>query len=130
MFYLPIWFQAIKGASAVKSGVMTLPFILTMVIFSILAGGLITVVGYYTPFMYIAAIAMPIGAGLLSTLQPDSSSAKWIGYQIIFGIGIGCGMQQPLIAAQAALPLQDVPIGTAIMMFAQILGGAIFASGK
>jgi MFS family permease len=120
MFYLPIWFQAIKGASAVKSGVMSLPFILGMVIFSMVAGGLVTVVGYYTPFMYIAAIAMPIGAGLLSTLKPDSGHAKWIGYQVIFGLGIGCGFQQPLIAAQAALPLEDIPVGTAIMMFSQV----------
>jgi hypothetical protein len=99
---------------------MSLPFILGMVIFSIVAGGLVTVIGYYTPFMYIAAIAMPIGAGLLSTLKPDSGSAKWIGYQIIFGLGIGCGFQQPLIAAQAALPLEDIPVGTAIMMFSQV----------
>lgn len=25
VFYLPIWFQAVKGASAVKSGIMNLP---------------------------------------------------------------------------------------------------------
>ncbi|KAF2663105.1 MFS general substrate transporter [Microthyrium microscopicum] len=128
MFYLPIWFQAIKGASAVKSGIMSLPFILGMVIFSIIAGGVITTTGYYTPFMYLSAVLIPIGAGLLSTLQPDSGHAKWIGYQAIFGFGTGAGFQQPLLAAQACLPLADIPIGTAIMMFSQILGGAIIAS--
>lgn len=51
-----------------------------------------------------------------------------IGYQFIFGAGIGAGMQQTLIAAQTALPLSDVPIGTAIMMFAQTLGGALMVS--
>jgi hypothetical protein len=107
---------------------MSLPLILTMVIVSIVSGGLITTLGYYTPFMWLTVLCVPIGAGLLSTLKPDSGHAAWIGYQALVGIGIGAGFQQPLIVAQATLPLDDVPIGTAIMMFAQILGGALFAS--
>jgi len=99
-----------------------------MVVFSLVAGGLITAVGYYTPFMWVTVVMMPIGAGLLSLLKPDSPSHEWMGYQIVFGIGLGCGFQQPLIAAQTALKLDDVPMGTAIMMFSQILGGAVIAS--
>jgi hypothetical protein len=99
-----------------------------MVLFSLLAGGLVTAIGYYAPFMYVAVVMMPIGAALLSLLKPDTPSRTWIGYQIVFGIGIGCGFQQPLIAAQAALPIEDVPIGTAIMMFTQLLGGAVISS--
>lgn len=37
-------------------------------------------------------------------------------------------MQQPLIAVQTVLPKGDVPIGTAIIMFSQTLGGALFIS--
>ena len=117
---LPIWFQAIKGASAVKSGIMAMPLILSLVIFSLLAGGIVTTTGYYNPWMILCVIMAPIGAGLLSTLQPDSGHAKWIGYQVLFGIGLGSGFQQPMIVAQASLPMADVPIGTAIMAFAQV----------
>lgn len=39
----------------------------------------------------------------------------WIGYQAIIGIGIGLGMQQPLIAVQAVLDISQVPIGTSIV---------------
>jgi hypothetical protein len=46
----------------------------------------------------------------------------------LFGAGVGFGMQQTLVAVQTALPADDVPIGTAIMMFAQTLGGALFIS--
>jgi hypothetical protein len=99
-----------------------------MVVFSLISGGLITAIGYYTPFMYIAVILMPIGSGLLSLLKPDSPTHLWIGYQIVFGIGLGCGFQQPLMAAQTALALEDVPMGTAIMMLSQLLGGSIVAS--
>ncbi|PYI05798.1 hypothetical protein BO78DRAFT_387448 [Aspergillus sclerotiicarbonarius CBS 121057] len=42
LYYLPIWFQAIKDASAIYSGVMNLPMIISFVIAS--------VIGYYVPF--------------------------------------------------------------------------------
>jgi EmrB/QacA subfamily drug resistance transporter len=128
VYYLPIWFQAIKGASATKSGIMNLPAILGLVIISMLAGGLVTALGYYTPFMLTSSVLMAIGAGLLSTLEVDSGSPKWIGYQFIFGAGVGFGMQQTLVAVQTVLPAEDIPIGTAIMMFTQTLGGALFIS--
>ncbi|MCJ1272651.1 hypothetical protein MMC21_000437 [Puttea exsequens] len=68
---------------------------------------------------------MSVGAGMLTTLSVKSSSAQWIGYQIIYGAGIGLGLQLPLIAAQAVLPMDDIPSGTAIIGFFQSLGGSI-----
>ncbi|KAJ6087930.1 hypothetical protein N7467_006844 [Penicillium canescens] len=127
-YYLPIWFQSIKGVTALKSGIMNLPMIITVIVVSILAGGLVTACGYYTPFMIASSIIMAIAAGLLATLETDSNHSKWIGYQALFGIGIGLGMQQPMIVAQAALKTVDVPSGMAIVMFAQTLGGAVFVS--
>ncbi|CAG8918355.1 unnamed protein product [Penicillium salamii] len=127
-YYLPLWFQSIKGATATKSGIMNLPTIIAVVVVSILCGGLVTACGYYTPFMIGASIIMTIGAGLLTTLEVDSNHAKWIGYQALFGIGIGMGMQQPMIVTQTALKPADVPVGTAMVIFAQTLGGAIFIS--
>jgi len=128
VYFLPFWFQAIKGASAVKSGIMNLPLILSLVIMSILAGGLITQIGYYTPFVIGASILVSIGSGLITTFSTTTNHNHWIGYQIIFGLGMGMGMQQTLVAVQTVLPKADVPIGTAIAMFSQTLGGALFIS--
>lgn len=126
IYYIPIWFQAIKGTTATESGIRNLPMILGVVIFSIVSGGLVTVIGYYTPWIIFSSIMMAIGVGLISTWKVDSGPAQWIGYQIIYGIGVGCGMQQTLIAAQTVLPLEDIPTGTALIMFAQTFGGALF----
>ncbi|RQM05029.1 hypothetical protein DH86_00003911, partial [Scytalidium sp. 3C] len=119
IFYLPIWFQAIKGVSAMKSGIMNLPLILSMVLLSMLTGGIVTIIGYYTPFMIASSIFLGVAAGLLTTFKVDTGHAKWIGYQIFFGCGGGMGMQQTMVAVQASLPTADIPIGTAIMMFSQ-----------
>ncbi|EKG09595.1 Tetracycline resistance protein TetB/drug resistance transporter [Macrophomina phaseolina MS6] len=127
-YYLPIWFQAIKGASAVKSGIMNIPMILALVVCSTLAGASVTITGHYVTFMIFSSVLMAIGAGLLTTLQSDTKHPRWIGYQVTFGTGVGLGMQQTLVAVQAGLPAADIPIGTAVVVFSQTLGGAVFIS--
>jgi hypothetical protein len=124
---------------------MIYPLIVSMVVTAVIIAYLVTVIGYYTPFMILASILMSVGGGLLSTLDRNSSSAQYIGYQIIFGIGVGCGIQQSMVAIQAAVRGSGsrnssssgksnsstgngsaVAMGTAIMTFAQTLGGAVF----
>ncbi|KAF4948576.1 hypothetical protein FSARC_13696 [Fusarium sarcochroum] len=126
VYYIPIWFQAIKGASAVRSGIMNLPMILGLVIMSVIAGGAVSALGYYTPLILASAILMSIGAGLLTTFRVGTGSSAWIGYQALYGIGAGLGMQLPLVAVQNSLAEQDIPVGTAILMFSQTLGGSVF----
>lgn len=126
IFYLPIWFQAIKGESAVKSGIDNLPMVLGVVFASLIAGGAVTAIGYYTPFMIASTVIASIGAGLLTTFEVDTPSNKWIGYQAMFGLGVGLGLQQGLIAVQTALKIEDVPTGTAVVILMQTLGGAVF----
>lgn len=75
-----------------------------------------------------SSILMSIGVGLMYTFTPESDYSKWIGYQAIAGIGIGLGMQQPLIAVQTILDISQVPIGTSVIIFVQTLGGALFVS--
>lgn len=99
-----------------------------MVLAILFAGGLVTRFGYFTPFMIMSSILAAIGAGLLSTVKPDTSTGEWIGYQIIYGVGVGLGFQQPIVAVQAVLPAVDIPVGTAVVVFCQTLGGATFLS--
>lgn len=128
MYYVPLWFQAVQGTSAVGSGVHNLPMLITTILTSIFAGGMVTKVGYYTPFMIVATVLMSIGAGMISTWEVHTSSTAWIGYQILFSLGYGMGSRQPLVAVQAALDTKDVPIGTSAVMLLQTLGGAVFVS--
>ena len=93
-----------------------------------IAGGIITKVGYYTPFVIASSVLMAIGAGMISTFTTTTNHSHWIGFQLLFGFGVGMGMQQTLIAVQTVLPTKDIPIGTAIAMFTQTLGGALFIS--
>lgn len=128
MYYLPEWFQAVEGTSATESGIRILPFSFAQMVGVAVSAGLTTRFGYYTPFMFLGTAIMAAGAGLLMRLKVDSSMGVWIGYQIVYGIGSGLGFQQPTIAAQTVLDLSDVPVGVAIAMFTQLLGGTLFVS--
>ncbi|KAJ7642221.1 DHA14-like major facilitator [Roridomyces roridus] len=127
-FYLPIWFQSIHGTSAVRSGIDNIPLILALVSGSMLAGGLISYIGYLTPFMIISSIISSVGIGLLTTLKATSNHTKWIPFEIVVGFGVGLGMQQPQLAAQTVLELKDVPIGTSLMSFMKTIGAAVFVA--
>lgn len=128
VYWIPTWFQAIKGTSAVRSGIDTIPLVLSLVVGSILAGQAVGRIGYYTPFAMASSVTMPIGAGLISTWNLNTGSPRWIGFQVLFGFGLGIGMQQGTMTAQTVLPRKDVPTGIALLFFMQQLGGAIFVS--
>lgn len=128
MYFLPIWFQSIKGVSAVESGIRLLPLMLSMVVGSIAGGITTSKIGYYTPFAIVGSCVMSVGAGLLTTFQVDTGEGRWIGYQVLYGIGLGLCFQVPNLAAQTVLPKNDVPIGLALMLFGQLLGAAVFVA--
>jgi hypothetical protein len=128
MLQLPLWFQAIKGASAAKSGIMNLPMVLGFVVFTTISGALVSAIGYYIQFVYLSLILMALGTGLLSTLTVDAGLGPWIGYQVLLGAGVGVGLQAPITAAQTALQLKDIATGTAAVIFCETLVGAVMVS--
>ncbi|AEO65517.1 uncharacterized protein THITE_119631 [Thermothielavioides terrestris NRRL 8126] len=129
VYYLPIWFQAIKGDSAVSSGIHILPMVIPLVVASIVTGILVSRIGYYTPFMIFGVCLTAVGAGLFTTFDATATSkGKWIGYQILYGFGIGTSAQAPNMAAQTVLPRVDVAIGASVMFFGQQLFGSVFTT--
>lgn len=128
VYFLPIWFQTIKSDSAVESGIHLFPMVLSLVVSSILSGVLTTRVGYYMPFLLSGICLSAVGAGVLTTLHVNSSTGQWIGYQILYGFGLGACFQASNMAAQTVLPRNEVSIGASLMLFAQTLFGSIFVS--
>ena len=92
-FWLPVWFQGVKGASPLSSGVMILPMIISQFVASVVCGALVQKTGYYLPEVLAGNAMVATGAALMSTFQPDTSEAQWIGYQILIGAGRGFALQ-------------------------------------
>lgn len=128
IYYLPIYFQSIKSASAAQSGIRNLPLILAVSLLTIFSGGLITATGHFGSLMVIGSILATIGTGLIYTLDIDTGSGKWIGYQIVAGVGLGVALQIPVIVNQALVAPSDLSSISAVTLFMQTLGGSIWVS--
>jgi MFS family permease len=99
-----------------------------MVVGSIVGGATTQKIGYYTQWAITGSCLMAVGAGFLTTFQTDSGRGMWIGYQILYGFGMGLCFQTPNLAVQTVLPEEDVSIGLALMFFGQLLGAAVIVS--
>ncbi|KAJ2896437.1 uncharacterized protein MKZ38_005564 [Zalerion maritima] len=128
VYFIPVWFQAIQGVSAMESGIRVLPLSAASITAGLLAAPLVSRLGYYTPFLILGSVLSAVGAGLLMMWEVNTPKPVWIGYQIVYGFGVGMGQQQAGLAAQTVLPTKDVPIGVAFKFFGQNLGGAIMVS--
>ncbi|KAL3486545.1 major facilitator superfamily domain-containing protein [Aspergillus germanicus] len=125
-YYIPIYFQAVKGDSALTSGVNMLPNILAQLVTAVASGVLIGKLGYYIPWAVGGAVFCAVGAGLLGMLSPTTVTAAWAGYQIILGLGRGSSTQAPMLAVQSNISPDDVSTAMAILTFSQTFGGSIF----
>ncbi|ESZ93226.1 hypothetical protein SBOR_6382 [Sclerotinia borealis F-4128] len=113
----------VRGVEPTLSGVYTLPGILSQMLFAILSG---FAGGFSSSCIFIiGGCFAAVGYSLLSTYTPFTPASKWIGYQIIGGIGRGLSMQMVLIAIQNNLPSTKVVIGQTLVIFFQYLGGAL-----
>ncbi|CZS89902.1 related to aflatoxin efflux pump AFLT [Rhynchosporium graminicola] len=128
IFYVPFYFQAVKGTTAEESGIRTIPYLGSIIVSSIIIGAAITALGWYKPFMIFGSAIFAVGAGMIYTLTVKSSAGEWVGYQFLSGLGAGCGVQIPFVAVQVVLSPADMPTGNAIAIFFNSLGGAIAIS--
>ncbi|KAI0812844.1 putative gliotoxin efflux pump, partial [Xylaria sp. FL0064] len=124
LFWLPIYFQAVRGVSAISSGVRLLPAILGLTITQIVVGGLITVTGIHNPFLILGPAIAAVGSGLFALLDKQSSAGQWIGFQIVLGVGVGFCLTIPLLLSQVVVKTKDVSTATPFIIFAQSVGSA------
>lgn len=123
IYYLPIYFQVIDNVSPEISGVRNLPLILAVTVSMLAAGAYVSVTGIAAPIIVVGTASGTVCTGLLYTLDIGSGEGKWIGYQIIGGVGWGIASQIPIITVQATAPATDLAEVTAILFFLRNVGG-------
>ncbi|KGO74477.1 Major facilitator superfamily domain, general substrate transporter [Penicillium italicum] len=126
-YYLPLYFQSIRKASPVDSGVRNLPFLIGG-IFSMISGVIISATQQFVPFMAASAALSAVGGGLIYTIGQDTSTSKWVGYQILAGASTGFISQIPIMANTACVDMADMSAVSAMTLFFQLLGGSFSVS--
>lgn len=137
-FFLPLYFQAVFGATPILSGVYLFPFVLSLSVGSAVVGIFIKKTGQYLPAVWFGMAVMTLGFGLFIDLPSGRHSwVRIIIFQIIAGLGCGPNFQAPLIALQSKVHPKDIAAATATFGFtrnlstamAVVIGGVIFQNG-
>lgn len=94
----------------------------------IIVGAIVKQFGSYVPYMLVGELIAIGGQAMLTQLRPESSVAYWAASLVVAGLGTGMAMQLPFTAIALVLSDNDIPIGNAIAVLFQQLGGALFIS--
>jgi MFS family permease len=133
-FYLPLFFQSVRQASPLRSGLLLLPLTIAAAAVDIIAGIVINRTGRYREIIWAGALVTTLGAGLYVKLWTDTPLAEIIGFEIIGGAGVAISFQAPLIAIHSNVKQADAASATACLGFMNnlatslsvVLGGVVF----
>lgn len=128
IIFLPEYQQVVRGASAVKSGLMLIPLTLGVVLASIGSGVIISKWGKYKIFPIVGGAVSTIGFLTLSALKLDTSYLVQTGMMFVTGFGIGLGMQVIILATQNGVEYKDLGTATSAISFFRTMGGAVGTS--
>jgi MFS family permease len=127
-FYLPFYFQSVKGTTAASSGLRLLPYLLSVNLVELVVGTGSSFLGVFLPFMYAGTSLFTVAAGMLCTLNLGTPTARLIGFQILAGVGVGSSMQLCATSVRAAVQKKDTPIAATLSVFAPFFGSSLGAA--
>ncbi|KAI8875814.1 MFS general substrate transporter, partial [Backusella circina FSU 941] len=125
IYFLPIYFQVVRGDTAMWSGIRLIPMQMIICVSSTLAGIFISKRGIYRPLLPIGMALTTISTGLLSLFGKDTSWSSIYGFTIIGGAGFGFVFSSAIIALQASSEPKDIAVVTGLGNFVRILGEAL-----
>ncbi|VBB71446.1 Putative transporter [Podospora comata] len=124
-FFLPLYFQAVRGNTPIESGLYVLPTALSLSFGSLGTGWLVARTGWYRPPIIFGLFMMTLGFGLFIDLDAYSGWAKLVLYQLVAGVGVGPLFQAPIIALHAHTEPRDVATATSTLGFIRQIAQAI-----
>ncbi|KAI7822953.1 major facilitator superfamily domain-containing protein [Gamsiella multidivaricata] len=124
LFFLPLYFQAVNGSSAVQSGIDLLPYVIIGSVTAIIAGLLMSRWGTYKEFIVIGWVIGAIASGILITFDEYTSRGKVVGILLLQGISMGMTVNTLLLGVHAQLVNKsDLAQSTSLWTFLRTFGG-------
>ena len=122
LYYLPLYFQGVKGYSAVMAGVAAMPQTCTVVPSAIVVGLVAAKTGKYRWALWTGWALTTLGCGLLYLLDSTISTVPWVFLVLVSGIGIGLLFPSMSLAIQASAPQKDVAVAATLFTFFRAFG--------
>ena len=133
-YFLPLYFQAVRGASPVYSGVLLMPIVVVQAVTGVAVGGIIYRFGCTGPVVWTGMTFVTLGIGLFIAVGRSTSLNVIFAIEVVTALGVGAVFQAPLVAYQAMVEDSDMAVATALFGFIRsiatsmsvVIGGVVF----
>lgn len=128
ILFVPLYFQAVLGATASGSGYMMIPMMLMITLGSILSGQLISRTGKYKWVALTGLFILGCGNLLLATISTDTPPLVAMLNMVVIGSGLGLLMPVYTLAGQNAVSQRMIGVATGVTQFFRSIGGTLGAA--
>lgn len=125
LYYIPLYFLAVKAYDPVRTGLSTLPIMVTLVPSSMVTGALVTRTANYRWPIWLGWALTTVGSSLTVLFDRNTSTTIWATVLIILGLGHGAVLNAQNFAAQAICRRGEEGPAAAMYAFLRQLGMAL-----
>ncbi|TVY16477.1 Efflux pump FUS6 [Lachnellula arida] len=134
LYYMPLYYECVKGYSPTIAGVAAFPETFTVAPASIVVGVLVSKWGRFRWAIWTGWSLSVLGMGLLYLLGPHTTIPQWLFMNLVPGLGLGMLYCSLSYGAQAGAEEKDVAYAASMYTFSRsfgqciglAIGGAIF----
>lgn len=125
LYYLPLYFEAVKGYTPIVAGLALFPSSFTVAPAAVVIGLLITKTGKYRWSIILGWTLTTLGIGLLYLFDVDTSTVQWVFIMLVSGVGMGMLFPAMQFALQGASTNKDLAFAVAMFSFFRSFGNAL-----
>ena len=122
LYFLPLYFEAVRGYNPILSGVALFPATLTVAPVSIISGAIITKTGDFHAVTWFGWFATTLGCGVMILLDVDSTTPQWLFICLCTGIGLGLLYTSLAFVNQSDSADEDMAFAISLFVFARAVG--------
>ncbi|MEU7146146.1 MDR family MFS transporter [Nocardia sp. NPDC046473] len=124
IIYIALYLQVVEGQSPTVAGLNMLPLTVGLGIGALVTGQLVFRLHRYRVFGILGSALATITLGLLGLLTSDTPLWVLSVDMFLFGVGLSQLMQIPVLAVQKTVPITEMGVATAGVMFPRLVGGS------
>ncbi len=125
LYYLPLYYEAVKGQRPIIAGISVFPETFTVAPAAVVVGIIITKTGRYRWAIWGGWVLSILGTGLLYLLDVHTSTVQWIFLNLVSGLGLGMLFPSMAFAIQASSTNADLAFAIAMFAFFRAFGQAV-----
>ena len=124
-YYMPLYYEAVKGETPIIAGVSLFPATFTVAPAATVTGIVITRTARYRWAIWSGWVLTTLGTGILYLLDVNTTTIQWIFLNLVSGLGMGILFPSMAFSIQAATRSKDLAFAIGMFSFFRAFGQAL-----